>query len=61
MDGLLKKLLENVEGDYAGVSHPDWWKKGGHGSGLNAGAINQVFHAMTKALHATSMSSTIEI
>lgn len=61
MDALLKKLLENVEGDYAGVSHPDWWKKGGQGSGLNAGAINQVFHAMTQALHATSMSSTIEI
>lgn len=61
MDALLKNCLENVEGDYAGVSHPDWWKKGGQGSGLNAGAINQVFHGMTKALHASSMSSSIEI
>lgn len=61
MDALLERCLENVEGEYAGVGHPDWWKKGGQGSGLNAGAINQVFHAMTKALHATSMNSTIEI
>jgi len=61
MEALLQKCLENVEGDYAGVSHPDWWKKGGHGSGLNAGAINHVFQAMVKGLHTTSMSSMIEI
>lgn len=61
MNSLLGKLLENIEGEYAGVSHPDWWKKGGQGSGLNAGALNQVCHSMTKALHATSMNSTIEI
>lgn len=61
MDALMKLCLENVDGDYAGVSHPDWWKKGGQGSGLNAGAINQVFHALTKALHATSMNATIKI
>lgn len=61
MDALLSQCLENVEGDYAGVSHPDWWKKGGQGSGLNAGAINHVFQAMVKGLHSTSMSSTIEI
>ena len=61
MNTLFVKLLENMEGEYAGVSHPDWWKKGGQGSGLNAGALNQVCHAMTKALHATSMTSSIEV
>jgi DGQHR domain-containing protein len=61
MESLLQKCLDNVEGDYAGVSHPDWWKKGGQGSGLNAGAINHVFQAMVKGLHTTSMSSAIDI
>lgn len=61
MEALLAKCFENVEGDYAGVSHPDWWKKGAQGSGLNSGAINHVFQAMVKGLHTTAMSSTIEI
>lgn len=61
METILIKCFENVEGDYAGVSHPDWWKKGGQASGLNSGAINHVFQAMVKGLHTTGMSSTIEI
>lgn len=60
MEGLLKSCLENVEGDYAGVGHPDWWVKGGKASFLNAGAINVVSQEMSKALHKASMNS-IEI
>lgn len=61
MESLLKCCLENVEGDYAGVGHPDWWAKGSKASFLNAGAINVVSQEMTKALHKASMSSGIEL
>jgi DGQHR domain-containing protein len=61
MTALLTSCLDNVEGEYAGVGHPDWWKKGGQGGGLNAGALNHVFQSMVKGLHTTSMKSSIEI
>ena len=61
MEALLKSCLENVEGDYAGVGHPEWWAKGGKASFLNAGAINVVSQEMCKALHKASMASGIEI
>ncbi len=62
MESLLKACLENMEGDYAGVAHPEWWASGSKASFLNSGAINVVSHAMTSALHKSSTSSTaIEI
>ena len=61
MQSLLQACFENVEGEYAGVGHSDWWAKGGKASFLNAGAINVVSQEMTKALHKASMASAIEI
>lgn len=61
MQKLLASCFENVEGDYAGVGHPDWWAKGSKASFLNAGAINVVSQEMAKALHKVSMSAAIEI
>lgn len=61
MEALLRSCFDNVEGDYAGVGHPDWWAKGGKASFLNAGAINVVSQEMTKALHKSSASSAIEL
>ena len=61
MEKLLKECLENVEGDYAGVGHPDWWKTGGQAGRLNAGALNIVCQEMTKALHKVSAQSAIEV
>jgi DGQHR domain-containing protein len=62
METFLRACFDNVEGDYAGVGHPDWWTKGGKASFLNAGAINIVSQEMSKALHKASMSaSTIEL
>lgn len=57
MDVLLQSCLENVEGEYAGVGHPDWWAKGGKASFLNAGAINVVNQEMAKALNKASMAT----
>lgn len=48
---LLRSCLENVEGEYAGVGHPDWWASGSVASGLNAGALNKVAGAMGLALN----------
>jgi len=61
MESLLKSCFENVEGDYAGVGHPDWWAKGGKASFLNAAAINVVSQEMTKALHKASARGAIEL
>lgn len=61
MRALLEACLKNVEGEYAGVGHPDWWAKGSKASFLNAGAINVVSQEMTKALHKASMTTEIEI
>jgi len=56
MEALLQSCLENVEGDYAGVGHPEWWYKGGKASFLNAGAINVVYQQMSLALNKSTMN-----
>jgi DGQHR domain-containing protein len=61
MEDVLQSCLENVEGDYAGVGHPEWWAKGGKASFLNAGAINVISQEMSKALHKASMTAKIEL
>jgi hypothetical protein len=61
MEKLLKECLEKVEGDYAGVGHPDWWKTGGQAGRLNAGALTIVAQEMTKALHKVSAQTAIEL
>jgi hypothetical protein len=61
METLLRSCFENIEGDYTGVGHPEWWAKGGMASFLNAGAINVVSQEMSKALHKASSSAPIEI
>ncbi len=61
MEKLLFACFENMEGEYAGVGHPEWWTKGGKASFMNSGAINMTHKEMCKALHAASMSDGIEI
>jgi hypothetical protein len=61
MEKILKGCFENVEGDYAGVGHPDWWKTGGQAGRLNAGALNIVCQEMTRALHKVAGSTAIEL
>lgn len=61
MQALLQSCFDAMEGEYAGVGHPDWWAKGGKASFLNAGAINVVSQEMTRALHKASMARAIEI
>jgi DGQHR domain-containing protein len=61
MEELLGSCFENVEGEYAGVGHPEWWAKGSKASFLNAGAINVVSQELSKGLHKVSMTTAIEL
>lgn len=62
MKQLLQASFDNLEGEYAGVGHPDWWRPGsGQAGRLNAGAINQVSQDLTKALHKSALKKSIEI
>jgi hypothetical protein len=61
MQTLLKSCFENVEGDYAGIGHPEWWTTGGQAGRLNSGALNIVAQELSKALHKASMNASIEL
>lgn len=61
MTEVLQNCFDNVEGEYAGVGHPEWWASGSNASYLNSGAINVVSQELAKALHKSSMSSSFQI
>jgi len=61
MQELLEKTFEEVEGDFAGVGHTDFWIKGGNASFLNSGALNVINSELVKALHKTSSHKEFEI
>ncbi len=61
MEALLRQTFENVDGDYAGVGHTEFWVKGGKASYLNSGAVNVINTEMAKALHKSSGRGDIEL
>ncbi len=61
MKDLLSVCFENVEGEFAGVGHAQWWIRGGKASGLNVATIGHLAQEMVKALHKPSMSAEIEL
>lgn len=62
MQGLLSATFENLEGDYAGVGHPDWWVSGtGAASSLNSAAINKVHQELARALAKSQSRSDIQL
>jgi hypothetical protein len=56
METLLNQTFENMEGDYAGVGHTEFWVKGGKASFLNSGAINLISNS-TFAIGGVSCSA----
>lgn len=58
---LLRSCFDNVEGEYAGVGHSEWWRTGGQAGRLNSGALRLVSNEMAKALNKASMAETIQI
>jgi DGQHR domain-containing protein len=61
MVGLLNQAFEDVDGEYAGVGHTEFWVKGGKASGLNSGALNVVNTELAKALHKASANTDVEL
>jgi len=62
IEGVLQETFDNLDGDNAGVGHPDWWLSGtGAASSLNATAINKIFQELTKALHKAQTASDISL
>jgi len=61
MEPLLSQTFENMEGDYAGVGHTEFWVKGGKASFLNSGAINVINTEMVKALHQSNFVKEIDV
>lgn len=61
MEGVLRQTFDNMEGDYAGVGHTEFWVKGGKASFLNSGAINVISNDMVKALHKSNQQKEIEL
>jgi len=61
METVLSQTFDNMEGDYAGVGHTEFWVKGGKASFLNSGAINVISNDMVKALHKSNQQKEIEL
>jgi DGQHR domain-containing protein len=61
MQSLLQQTFDNMEGDYAGVGHTEFWVKGGKASFLNSGAINVISNDMVKALHKSNEQKEIDL
>lgn len=61
METVLRETFDNMEGDYAGVGHTEFWVKGGKASFLNSGAINVISNDMVKALHKSNQQKEIEL
>jgi DGQHR domain-containing protein len=62
IERVLQETFDNLDGDNAGVGHPDWWLSGtGAASSLNATAINKIFQELTKALHKAQSASDISL
>lgn len=61
MESLLKQTFDNMEGEYAGVGHTEFWVKGGKASFLNSGALNVINTEMVKALHQSNFVKEIDL
>jgi DGQHR domain-containing protein len=61
MRDTLDKTFDLMDGEYAGVGHPDFWATGGKAGLLNAAAIGVIIQEMAGALHKTGMASDLQI
>jgi len=61
METVLNQTFDNMEGDYAGVGHTEFWVRGGKASFLNAGAINVINNDLVKALYKSNHQKDIEL
>lgn len=61
MRATLSACFESMDGEWAGVGHPEFWHSGGKSSFLNAAALSVIVQEMALALHKTGMSTDVEL
>ena len=61
MQGLLQNTFDNMEGEYAGVGHTEFWISGRKASGLNISALTNINMELVKALHSYNTHKEIEL
>lgn len=61
MAQLMRQTFENVDGEYAGVGHSEFWIKGGKASFLNSGALNVISAELSKALGKSHTKADVDI
>jgi len=61
MEQQLRQAFDNMDGEYAGVGHTEFWVPGGKASFLNSGAVNVISSEMAQALHTATTCADIEL
>jgi DGQHR domain-containing protein len=63
MEQCLSQTFGNLEGEFAGVGHPDWWLSGtGAAMNLNSAGLTKINSELSKALHRTQgVPNTMQI
>jgi hypothetical protein len=58
---LLKHGFDNLSPEHIGMSHPEWWHRGGAASGLNRGAIGKLANALSLAINVQDNASGVQL
>lgn len=61
MKDTLELCFDGMDGQYAGVGHPDFWATGGTAGMLNAAALGEIVKEMAAALHKSGVSGEIAL
>lgn len=61
MKETLSACFESMDGEWAGVGHPEFWHTGGKSSFLNAAALGHIVQEMAIALHKTGYTSEVQL
>ncbi len=57
----LEACFDAMDGEWAGVGHPEFWHTGGKSSFLNAAALSFIVQEMAMALHKTALSTDVQL
>ena len=58
---LLKHGFANLAPEHIGLSHPEWWHRGGAASGLNSAAIRKLASALSIAINSHDNAGGVQL
>jgi hypothetical protein len=58
---LLRHGFGNLPPEHIGMSHPEWWHRGGAASGLNRGAIGKLASALSHAINVRDNAGGVKL